>query len=135
MRILVKRVGEEPQIVLTNERYRTAAAKKVLGTKIDARALWLDGVRTLAFVYDDEILFKADPATNFFIEVANKFAPIQPIRGDVAFIRTKPCNPFEEEIWDYEVEDLREQDIENIRKLLSDETQIRLTLAYFLGGE
>lgn len=134
MKITVKRVGQPLEIVDIDEAYRTAAAKKVLGADIDARSLWLDSGRTLAFVYDDEVIFKKDISTNFFIEVSNAFAPIQPIAGDVVFIRTKPCDPFEQEIWDYEVEDLRTQDIADIQELLSDETQIGLALAYFMSG-
>jgi hypothetical protein len=134
MKIAVKRVDKPCEIIDVNEVYRIDVAKKVLGSDIDARSLWLDAERTLAFIYDDEVCFKNNVMTNFLIEVPNVFAPIQPIRGDVAFIRTKPCNPFEQEIWDYEVEDLREQDIADIQELLSDETQIGLTLAYFLGG-
>lgn len=129
MRIAVKDAGQSMRLVETASRYRTNAVSKQLGN-IYQRAVWLDQDNTLAMVFDDSGQMKQAPL-NFFIEVPNPFSPVQPIAGKVVFVRTKPVNAADKEIWDYEVEDLRESDIEELRNLLSDEQQVSLTLQYF----
>ena len=131
MRVAVKEVGTAKNIVRTASHYRADAVTKHLGN-VQQRAVWLDAENTLAMVFDDLGQMKQAPL-NFFIEVPNPFSPVQPIAGNVVFVRTKPVNAVETEIWDYEVEDLCESDIEKLRDLLSDERQVSLTVQYFTG--
>ena len=93
----------------------------------------MDSNRTLAFICDDLAAMKQKPI-NFYIEVPNPFSPVQIITGDVVFIRSKPCDPSTEEIWDYEVVDLLDSDIQLLNNLLDDGTQVSLAMEYFARG-
>lgn len=133
MRIAVKQAGAPLELREVVHQYRTDAAMDILGRAAEQRPIWLDSKRTLAFICDDLSTMKQRPI-NFYIEVPNPFSPVQIITGDVVFIRTKPCDPSTEEIWDYELEDITETDIGLIQCLLSDRTQISLALEYFARG-
>ena len=66
---------------------------------------------------------------NFLMSMQNPVYPVQYIVGTVVFARCKPCNPYEEEIWDFEVADVTEEDIKQIEGYLSDYYQSALRLA------
>lgn len=132
MRIIVKDAEQNMRLEETSRQHRTDAVVDQLGN-VNQQAVWLDQEKTLAMVFDDLGRMKKAPL-NFFIEVPNPFSPVQPIAGKVVFVRTKPVNSNRKEIWNYEVEDLRESDIEKIKALLSDENQVSLTIRYFSGG-
>lgn len=133
MKIAVKKAGNSLEVIGVPLPYRMAAVAHVLGKAATQFPVWLDGDRTLAFVCDENAVLRKQPV-NFFIEVPNPFAPVQAIVGDVVFVRTKPCDPAVEEIWDYEVEDLLDTDIQLINYLLDDGKQVSLAMQYFARG-
>lgn len=133
MKLAIKKVGSILQFIETASRYRSDAISGIVGKHFDQRAVWLDAEHSLAFVCDDNGPMKQEPL-NFFIEVPNPFSPVQAIAGDVVFVRTKPCDPTTEEIWDYEVEDLLDTDIQLINYLLDDGKQVSLAMEYFARG-
>ena len=133
MKIGVKQPGKKLKLIECSCQYRGDGITSILGQNIDQCPVWLDSEHTLAFVCDGYAPYRKT-ATNFFIEVPNPFAPVQNIMGDVVFVRTKPCDPTVEEIWDYEIVDLQETDIRFIEYLLSDGKQVSLAMEYFTRG-
>jgi hypothetical protein len=133
MKIADKKAGNSLEVIDVPLQYRMAAVAHVLGKAAAQFPVWLDSERTLAFVCDENAALRKQPV-NFFIEAPNPFAPVQAIAGDVVFIRTKPCDPATEEIWDYEVEDLLDTDIQLINYLLDDGKQVSLAMQYFARG-
>ena len=122
MRIAIKEVGKPLQIVETAQQYRDNAVKPYTGQDelVEYVRLSPDGCLCLGV---NEIGLRLDLPTNFLIHVSNPRYPIQKMLGNVVFIRHKPVNIFEEEIWDYEVTDLNEEDLQFIEYLLSPEVQ------------
>ena len=133
MKVALKKAGEQLALQEVALLYRTDAVAAILGRSIEQRAVWLDSNRTLAFICDDLAAMIHKPI-NFYIEVPNPFSPVQIITGDVVFIRSKPCDPSTEEIWDYEVVDLLDSDIQLLNNLLDDGTQVSLAMEYFARG-
>ena len=62
---------------------------------------------------------------NFLLSTTSAHFPIQKMVGTVVFIRTKPVNGWGE-IYDYEVDDLTDEDIARIEHILSSLIQSRL---------
>lgn len=131
MKIAVKEVGKPLEITETTEKYRTNCAKKVIGLgKYDTvEFVRLNEDGTLALCVDEDGLPKGLP-TNFLMAFKSVHFPIQKIVGKVAFCRVKYVNVFEEEIWDYEVEDLTDKDIAFINHLLSEDVQAKLKQSF-----
>ena len=129
LKIAIKRADQTLQYADTNCIYRTEAAKTALKHSFTPQFIWMDQDCCLAMVCDEDGLFKQLPL-NFFLEIPTSPWPIQPIVGDVAFVRTKPVNTWETEIYDYEVADLTAADIQQIQEILSWETQRKLAVEY-----
>lgn len=125
MRIAVKEVGGELQILECDEKYRTECVNKFIerGHGVDFVKLSEDGLLSLGV--DAEGLMRELPV-NFLLAMYNPMYPIQKMVGRVVFTRIKYVNPCLEEIWDYEIEDLRDEDIETIKQVLGEEYQNRL---------
>lgn len=119
MKIAVKEVGKELQIVETSQKYRTGCAKEYTGKEDRAEYVKLNNNGTLVIAVNENGLLHEMP-TNFLLATTNPKYPIQKIVGTVAFIRTKYVNPWATEI---EVEDLTFEDIQLITDILSDEHQ------------
>lgn len=66
---------------------------------------------------------------SFLMSMQNPIYPVQYIVGTVVFTRCKTCNPYEEEIWDFEVTDVTEEDIKRIEGYLNDYYQSALRFA------
>lgn len=122
MKILVKEVGKDIQIIDTQEKYRGACVKKYTGKEYGAEFVPLNKEGTLCIGVNEDGL-PLDLPTNFLLRMNSPYWPIQKMVGTVVFIRTKYVNPWKEEIWDFEVEDLTEEDMELIEKILSSEYQ------------
>lgn len=133
MKVLLKQPNVIHQIREVNDRYRMDGVASILGKTASQQIIWLNTERTLAFICD-ECAQNNNPLPNFFIEVPNPFSPVQNIAGDVVFVRIMPCDPSKEAVWDYEIEDLREADIQLIEYLLSDGKQVSLAMEYFIKG-
>lgn len=115
MKVMVKEVGKPLAVVDTKEKYFGDFARSYLGKDITVEV-------------DEDGLAKQLPL-NFLMSMQNPIYPVQYIVGTVVFARCKPCNPYEEEIWDFEVTDVTEKDIKRIEGYLNDYYQSALRLA------
>ena len=112
MKIMVKEVGKPLAVVDTKEKYFGDCVRSYLGKDITVERVYLDGMEFMMGV-DEDGLVKQLPL-NFLMSMQNPIYPVQYIVGTVVFARCKPCNPYEEEIWDFEVTDVTEEDIKRI---------------------
>lgn len=127
MKIMVKEVGKPLAVVDTKEKYFGDCVRSYLGKDITVERVYLDGTEFMMGV-DEDGLMKQLPL-NFLMSIQNPIYPVQYIVGTVVFARCKPCNPYEEEIWDFEVTDVTEEDIKRIEGYLNDYNQSALRLA------
>ena len=127
MKIMVKEVGKPLAVVDTKEKYFGDCVRSYLGKDITVERVYLDGMEFMMGV-DEDRLVKQLPL-NFLMSMQNPIYPVQYIVGTVVFARCKPCNPYEEEIWDFEVTDVTEEDIKRIEGYLNDYYQSALRLA------
>lgn len=127
MKIMVKEVGKPLAVVDTKEKYFGDCVRSYLGKDITVERVYLDGMEFMMGV-DEDGLAKQLPL-NFLMSMQNLIYPVQYIVGTVVFARCKPCNPYEEEIWDFEVTDVTEEDIKRIEGYLNDYYQSALRLA------
>lgn len=127
MKVIVKEVGKPLAVVDTKEKYFGDCVRNYLGKDITVERVYLDGMEFIMGV-DEDGLMKQLPL-NFLMSMPNPIFPVQYIVGTVVFARCKPCNPHEEEIWDFEVTDVTDEDIKLIEGYLSDIRQSSLRLA------
>lgn len=127
MKVIVKEVGKPLAVVDTKEKYFGDCVRNYLGKDITVERVYLDGMEFIMGV-DEDGLMKQLPL-NFLMSMPNPIFPVQYIVGTVVFARCKPCNPYEEEIWDFEVTDVTDEDIKRIEGYLSDIRQNSLRLA------
>ena len=81
----------------------------------------------ILLLVDEEGHIKGLPH-NFFLSFPNsKHFPVQDIIGTVVFIKTKPLPPLDEEIYDYEVDGLSNEDVELIKKIFTEDNQAKLS--------
>ena len=113
MKMILKRVGELPQVVETDKRYQTEAVREFLPDVDIQQRVYLEDNMRFTMIVDENGLSKNLPL-NFLMEMASNVYPVQLIVGDVVFVRTKYADPFEEELWDYEVEDVTAADLEKV---------------------
>lgn len=121
MKIMVKEVGKDLEVVDTEEKYFGDCVKNYLGKDITVERVYLDGMEFMMGV-DEDGLMKQLPL-NFLMCMQNPVFPVQYIVGTVVFVRCKPCNPFEEEIWDFEVSDVTDEDIRKVERYLDKDYQ------------
>ena len=134
MKVMVKKVGCPLEVVETNEKYFGDCVRSFLGENITVERVYMGGKNPFEFIMgvDEDGLPKQLPL-NFLMEMNNPHYPVQLIVGTVVFVRCKPCNPYEEEIWDYEVADITDSDKEKVEKWLDREYQSRLMVAFAKG--
>lgn len=125
MKIAVKRVGMPLEIIESNHIYRTDCAKEIIKDCDGVDFVRLNNDGTLSLAADDIGLVK-ELKTNFLLKTNNKHFPIQKMVGTIVFIRCKYVDIYKESIWDYELEDITNDDIEYINNIISDETQAKL---------
>lgn len=125
MRIVIKEVGKEMQVVETSEKYRMNCVKEYIGKENIAEFVPIGPDGSLSLGVNEEGILMNLP-TNFLLSMLNPFYPIQKIVGTAVFVRTKPVNWEDGEIWDLEVTDLTEADIDMIRIILSPKLQVSL---------
>ena len=124
MKVLLKRVGQPLEVVESTEKYMMDCAKSFFAEDVYTGRVWLDGYE-FVMIGDGDGPYK-DLPPNFFIAYDRPVAPIEIVLGDVVFIRNKPANPWAEELWDFEVTDVTDQDIELVSKLMQPSTQEEL---------
>ena len=127
MKVMVKEVGKALAVVDTKEKYFGDCVRCYLGKDITVERVYLDDMEFIMGV-DEDGLMKQLPL-NFLMSMPNPIFPVQYIVGTVVFARCKPCNPYEEEIWDFEVTDVTDEDIKRVEGYLSDICQNSLRLA------
>lgn len=124
MKAIYKPVGSltDFSIVDIDEKYRTNFARKLIGQDSYIQCVRLDNAGTFFLAVDEDGLAKQlDP--NFFIELHGfEESRIDPIVGDVVFIKTKPLN-YEEDNYDYEVVDITVEDFKIFMNLLNPKKQ------------
>lgn len=122
MRIAIKEVGKELVITDTKQKYRSDCVREFVGQDSTVEFVKMNEDGTFALGVNEDGLAMELP-TNFLLGTLNPYFPIQKMVGTVVFVRCKYANPYVEEIWDYEVEDLTEDDLECINLILSGEYQ------------
>lgn len=128
MKVLLKKVGYPLEVVETDKKYFGECVKSFIGKDITVERVYLDGFEFIMGV-DEDGLPKELPL-NFLMGFNDTHFPVQLIVGDVVFVRNKPCNPYEEEIWDFEVMDVTDSDKEKVEKILDPVEQSRLGSAF-----
>lgn len=122
MKIAIKEVGKDLQIVETDKKYRTECDKEYTGKDHYVDFVQI-GENLLLGVNEDGLALELP--INFLLGTTCAHFPIQKMVGTVVFIRTKPVNGWDE-IYDYEVDDLTDEDIARIEHILSSLVQSRL---------
>lgn len=130
MKIAVKEVGKEPQIIETRDKYRGACARRFTGIENHVEFVPLNEDGTLCIGVNEDGLPLGLPI-NFLLHMNSIDWPIQKMVGTVVFVRHRYVNPWKKEIYDFEVEDLTEKDMELIEKILSSKYQDELS-KYFV---
>ncbi len=123
-KIVVKKPNEKPEVIETDKVYRYEL-KEYIGAKYmpELSLLNTGDEKNRIFIAADEEGFPRGLALNFFAKMNNNAFPIQMLVGTIVFTKIKPANPFEEEIEDYEIESLSDDDIEKISAIFSEENQ------------
>lgn len=126
MRIAYKEPFGELKIVDTEVKYRNDACRELMKDNCTLEFIPMNSERTLNIAVDDDGIRK-NKLFNFLVFFPSSHWPIQWMVGTTVFVRTKKANPYGE-IWDYEVEDLTDEDIKFIRNMLENEYQSYLQL-------
>ena len=124
--ILVKEPGKPAEVRTTDALY-LCDLKDLFpgGSGITMERVPLNREHILWMLVDEDGLAK-DLPLNFLMPMDNAYFPIQKIVGTAVFVRTKFADVWREEIYDYEVGNLPEHQIEQIQKIFSDEVQTQL---------
>lgn len=116
------------EIVESDLKYRSAFCKPYIKDAETIQYVALNEERTLFLAVDEDGLLKQLPL-NFFMEVVNPslgMSRVDVIVGTAVFLKIKKVNAFIQEVYDYEVTDLTDDDIAVINRLLDTQNQIRL---------
>ena len=125
MKVAVKEVGKDVEYIEVDDKYRLECCKKFTGKENSVDFVSLNREGTFCIAVNEDGLSKKLP-TNFLIEILSPDFPIQKMVGTVVFIRSKYADPYLHPIYDYEVDDLREEDIELITMILEESYQAEL---------
>lgn len=134
MKIAIKEVGKELRVVDVDERYERACVKKFTGQDDPVEFVPLNDEGTF-YIGVNENGLPLELPVNFLLGVDNPYYPIQKMVGTVVFVRHKYVNPWLEEIWDFEIEDLTDDDMRLIEKILSPEYQNSLAERFIDYGK
>ena len=120
MKIAIKKVNKPIEIIETTKKYRGDCVKEYINNTAD----YVHLNSFLSVAVDEEGLPKELP-TNFLIKTKNTHFPIQKMVGTAVFTRIKPITG-EGEIWDYEIDELKDDDIKMIEILTNEKYQEKL---------
>jgi len=123
MRIAVKKINEPLEVIDIDVKYKGECAEKIIENCSVAEFVRLNHLGTLSVGIDEDGLLKELP-TNFLLEVSSRNYPIQKLIGTAFFIRTKYSKKGYG--YDYELEDITEEDIIGINCILAEEYQKEL---------
>lgn len=124
-KIVVKRVGEPPEVLEVDFKYR-CELKNIIDTDIVEKFPFCNGI---FLSVDEEGILKEKPH-NFYISVLNAYKPIQIIVGTAVFCKYKQLEPFEEN-YDYELITLKESDIKFIKFIFNENYQAELKKNFY----
>lgn len=128
MRIAIKEVGKDLKIIDDSTVYRSECVCKHIKTD-KAEFVRLGDIKGLFTLAVDENGLPKDLPTNFLIETNSEYWPIQKMVGTVVFTRIKEVDYYGE-IYDYEVDDLTDEDIEYINRMIGAAEQERLQIKF-----
>lgn len=120
MKVAVKKVNMPLEIVDIEVKYRRDCAKNIIENCTGAEFVRLNHLGTLSVGIDEDGLAKELP-TNFLLEVSSRSYPIQKLVGTAVFVRTKFSRKCSE--YDYELEDITNDDFDMINCILAEEYQ------------
>ena len=124
--ILVKEPGK-PAEVRTTDAFYLCDLKGLFpgGSSFTMERVSLNKEHTFWMLVDEDGLAKELPL-NFLMPMDHAYFPIQKIVGTAVFVRTKPADVWNEEIYDYEVANLPENQAQAIQGIFSEDTQAQL---------
>ncbi len=128
MKVIVKEVGKELVVRDINCKYRNECGDLI--EKNITREYVTIKDKELYMVVDEDGINK-NLSLNFLLSTNNPFYPIQIIAGDVVFCRIKWENPWEKELYDFELDDITEEDLKEVAELLDVKYQCELATQYF----
>ena len=119
--IVIKRVNASKEVLNIEKRY-VGDLKEYLNADFYPESVELSSKGLFCCVDEDGYPKNLD--FNIFIPTLSPNFPIQRLVGNVVFYRLKPVN-YSGEIYDYEIGELTEKDLEIINKILSEDEQKR----------
>lgn len=132
MKVIVKQVGEPAKIVEVDYKYRNECGRLISTEEITNEYVGIVD-RELSMVVDEDGLCKELPH-NFLMEMNNPMYPLQSIVGTVVFFHYKWENPWEKDLWDFELMDVTDSDLTIVEKLTGRAKQIELEVRYARNG-
>lgn len=117
--IVIKRVNESKEVISTDKRY-VGDLKEYVNADFYPEFVQLSSSGLYCCVDEDGYPKNLD--FNIFIPTLNPNYPIQRLVGNVVFYRLKPVN-YDGEIYDYEIDNLTEKDLEIINQILDEDEQ------------
>ncbi len=121
VRIAVKEPNKDVKIVEVKKGYRSKTLKPFIpSTDYSLQYVVCGDDALLTMGVDEDGLLK-NLETNFYIE-SNHFA-CEKIVGSVVFSRVEYVNVFEQEVYDYVLDDLTDEDIKYINMMLDEDYQ------------
>lgn len=124
--ILIENAKSE--IVECDEQYFYDFAHHYFGKDVFVEKVHLSDNCTLFMAIDDDGWNKNLPL-NFYMEMNSENYPVQAILGKGIVIRVKEAD-LREEIYDWEVIDVTNDDIKKIEKFLDEDYQLRLAVEF-----
>lgn len=118
MKIGIKRPTKQLEIIETTKKYRGELMPLIIkGDSVFNRMepVYLSQDRLLMMLADEAGHPKGLPH-NFMLKTTNPYFPVQEIVGSVLFVRIKQPD-YTEEIWDYEIDELTDEDIKLIQAI------------------
>lgn len=131
MKLLRKCVGKPVEVVETSEKYFMDCVKQFFGKEVFTGRVYLEGMEFI-MVVDEDAPLKRLPL-NFYMAFNDGGVSVQQIWGDVLFVRNKYADIWGKEIWDFEILDVTERDVEGVEALCGPVMQNSLK-AIFKGG-
>lgn len=117
--IVIKRVNESREVLNIEKRY-VGDLKEYVNADFYPEFVQLSSSGLYCCVDEDGYPKNLD--FNIFIPTLNPNYPIQRLVGNVVFYRLKPVN-YDGEIYDYEIDNLTEKDLEIINQILDEDEQ------------
>ena len=130
MKIIRKIVNEDIKLMNTDKRYIHELKPLILGENplnlYNKIVISEDG---LLWMLVDEEGFSKNLPLNIYLYYPELTPPVSEIVGDILFVRIKEPD-FEHEVYDYEIDDLREMDFAIIQEVLERDEVVKQFIAH-----